>query len=310
MDRASPTVSQQGSDRIDAKVHIPVLLHEVLALLDPKPGELIIDATFGQGGHSEKILERIGEKGKLIVIDWDWHSLRYVPKVPNVMTLNENFACIAEVMKSLQIPRVDGLLLDLGLSSRQLEESGRGFSFKRAEPLLMTYDSFRTPMREVLRSMGEARLADVIRTLSGERYAREIARAIKKREKERPIRTSLELAEIIRSAVPTGYERGRIDPATRTFMAFRIFANKELENLEKVLKNLPRILRPGGRVAIISFHSGEDRLVKKYFQEYAREKKMKIITKKPIVPGEEEIKQNPRARSAKLRGVYMNEYLL
>lgn len=287
---------------VDAKVHVPVLLQEVLQLLDPKPGQFFVDGTFGQGGHSEKILERIGPKGKLLVVDWDWNALKFVSHAKNVIPVNDNFACLHDIIKSLSLEKADGLILDLGLSSVQLETSGRGFTFRKDEPLLMTYDPARYPVKDVIRDLSEGELADAIQRLSGEKYALSIAKTIKTYEKKHPIQTSRELAEIVRGAVLHGYERGRIHPATRTFMAFRILANRELENLEKILMNLQKIVKPGGRVAIISFHSLEDRMVKHYFQKYAQEGTVELINKKPIIAGREEIQRNPRARSAKLRG--------
>ena len=288
--------------QINGKVHVPVLLGEVLQMLDPKQGEFFIDATFGAGGHSEKILERIGNTGKLMIVDWDWHALQYASAGSNVISVNNNFALLPNVIRSLSLPQADGLLLDLGLSSEQLEVSRRGFSFQRAEPLFMTYDPAASPVGELLQSMSERELAAAIRELSGERYASVIAKTIKDRLENQLIETSFELAEIIRRAVGKGYEKGRIDPATRTFMALRMLANKELENLEKLLTGIPKILKPGGRVAIISFHSLEDRLVKQYFRDYANSGILELINKKPIVASREEIRKNPRARSAKLRG--------
>jgi 16S rRNA (cytosine1402-N4)-methyltransferase len=183
--------------------------------------------------------------------------------------------------------------------------SGRGFSFEKDEPLLMTYDDSRRPVYALLREMSEPALANIIYELGGERYSRRIAKAIKERGRKEAITTSGELAAIVRQALPKGYERGRIDPATRTFQALRIYTNGELENLQAVLGNLSNIIKPGGRVAVISFHSLEDRIVKQTFQNLSKEGKVEILTKKPVGPTPTEEMHNPRSRSAKIRVAIM-----
>ena len=213
-------------------------------------------------------------------------------------------------MREHDFEKADGLLVDLGFSSEQLEASGRGFSFgesSKNEPLLMTYDDSRTPVWRILREEGEESLANIIYEFGGERMSRQIAKAIKDRGRRQAIMTAGALADVVREALPGGgktrgaYEHGRIDPATRTFQAFRIYANGELENLKTLLNNLSEILKPGGRAAIISFHSVEDGIVKRAFQSLAKEGKIEIITKKPVEATREEIKENPRSRSAKIR---------
>lgn len=284
--------------------HDPVLLNEVIKLLDPKKGEFFIDGTFGSGGHSAAILEKVGSEGELLVVDWDEKNINKGKKIlpaKNVIWVNNNFARLPEILKIRKLPKADGLLLDLGFSSEQLGGSGRGFSFLQDEPLLMIYAEDGTPVSEILAGISEQDLADIIKTLGEERYAQSIGRAIVVRRKKKPILTSGDLAQIIKGAVPGNYEWGRIHPATRTFQALRIYANHELENLEAVLKNLSQVVRGGGRVAIISFHSLEDRLVKNYFRNLAKEGRAEILTKKPVTASPEELKQNPRSRSAKLR---------
>jgi 16S rRNA (cytosine1402-N4)-methyltransferase len=295
--------------------HTPVLLKEVLAHLDPRPGDFMIDGTVDGGGHAAAIMRMIIPGGTFLGVDWDEAMItrreaerkgggrggreRYV---------HGNYAELPEILKKEKLGKADGLLLDLGFSSEQLGSSGRGFSFSEAaanEPLLMTYDDSMESVAEILRRLGEAELANIIFTLGGERMSRRIAKAIVAREKEHRIVTCGELADVVRSAVPAGYERGRIDPATRTFQAFRIYANEELGNLEKILKTLGEIVKPGGRVAIISFHSLEDRTIKHSFRALAEEGITEILTKKPVTASEEEIKENPRSRSAKLRAVRM-----
>jgi len=284
-------------------MHLPVLLNEVIRFLDPKPGGFIIDGTVGGGGHAEEILKYLGDNGKLLGIDWDEDVIsrsglkNYGERV---MLICGNYADLPEIMKEKNLPQADGLLLDLGFSSEQLK-SGKGFSFLADEPLIMTYDLSRKPVREILKEIGESELTEIIRAFSEERFAGRIARAIKERECEKLIMTSGELAGIIRSAVPKNYERGRIDPATRTFQALRIYANDELGNLKKVLESIPKIVKPGGRIAIISFHSLEDRIVKNEFRKMAKEKIISTLTKKPVTATKEEILNNPRSRSAKLR---------
>ena len=267
--------------------HRPVLLKEVIEALDPKPGEFFIDGTAGAYGHAKAIEEKIAAKGRLLAIDWE--------------NTGENYADLAEILRNKNLGKADGLLLDLGFSSEQLS-NGRGFSFQKDEPLLMTYDSKQKPVKEILRNLSEEWLADTIKNYGEERYAKQIAAAIKEKiRKSGPIETTGQLAEIVKSATPKSYEHGRIHPATRTFQALRIYANHELENLEKALQDLPKILKTGGRVAIVSFHSLEDRIVKNYFRDYAKAGVMKVLTKKPITASAEEVATNPRSRSAKLR---------
>jgi len=283
--------------------HIPVLLKEVIEILDPKAGEAVIDGTAGDGGHAEKILERIGDSGKLLLIDWDKEN---ISKLENKMKLNKNTFCVAgnyaklpQIMAMNNFPKADGLLLDLGFSSEQLEMRNRGFSFRSDEPLIMTYGDESESLKDFLKRVNVAELAEIIRKFGEERYAERIAEAIM--ENLRKINTSRELAEVIKKSVPKFYEYGRIHPATRTFQALRIYLNGELENLEKVLDLLDRILNPGGRVVIISFHSLEDRIVKLNFNESAKKGRLRLLTKKPICPSEEEVIKNFRSRSAKLR---------
>lgn len=265
--------------------HIPVLLQECMKVLDPKPGEFMIDGTMGGGGHTRELEKRVGSTGQVLAIDWE--------------KTGENYAELSEILERRGLPKADGLLLDLGFSSEQLG-SGKGFSFSKDEPLLMTYSPDEKPVREILEEISERELAEIIKNFGEERFAKRIARSIKSRL---PITTTGKLAEAILAATPKSYERGRIHPATRTFMALRIYANRELANLERVIAELPRILRPGGRAAIISFHSLEDRIVKNRFRELAKADAAELLTKKPIRAGEEEVRANPRARSAKLRGI-------
>jgi len=294
--------------------HIPVLLKKVVEILDLKPGEFFIDGTLGSGGHSEVILKKMNT-GKFLGVDLDLESLNLTKKrltqvlkgkQIKLIFRNGNFTDLNTILKQEKLGKANGLLLDLGFSSIQLQ-SGKGFSFSgKPEPLLMTYSSKYTPVKELLRKMNQKELAWVLKIYGEEKYAKRIAKAIKERERKKPIETNLELAEIVKLAVPLSYRRRKIHPATKTFLALRIFANQELENLEKVLNNLPEILKPNGRVVVISFNSLEDRIVKNKFRQLAKEEKIKVITKKPIVPDPEEIKFNPRSRSAKLRAAIVS----
>jgi len=270
--------------------------------LNPQAGNFFIDGTFGCGGHTVELAKRVGPNGFVLAVDWDEASFQRAEissgLTKRIRTVVGNYADLPMILAKEKLGQADGLLLDLGLSSDQLEESGRGFSFQKNEPLLMTYSNASTPVSDLLRSISEGELAEIIKKYSDEKFAKRIAKAIKAHQ---PMTTSKQLADVIAAAVPKNYERGRIHPATRTFMAIRIYANQELENLERLLKQLPAIVKPGGRTAIISFHSAEDRIVKNYFRDYAKSKQMQIITKKLITATTEEQAANPRSRSAKLR---------
>jgi 16S rRNA (cytosine1402-N4)-methyltransferase len=294
-------------------IHKSVLLKEVLEMLAPQPGEFMIDGTLGGGGHAGEILHAIGD-GKLLVVDEDRKALQEFEEKnkdskAKIFIIQDNFANLPEILESRGLGKADGLLLDLGLSSDELEYSGRGFAFQKNEPLFMTISDRYTPVRTLLKTLREDELAQIIREYSDEKYARQIAQEIKKTLKQKNIDTTFELREAILRAVPKNYERGRIDPATRTFQALRVYANHEYKNIEKIFLDLNKILKPSARLAIITFHSGEDRLVKNLIRDAARAGALKLINKKVIEADEEEIKVNPRARSAKLRGAIMTEPL-
>lgn len=294
--------------------HRPVLLQEVIKYLNPKPGDFIVDGTIDGGGHGAEIFLQILPTGRLLGLDLDKVLLeRSREKISakckyqkskcknNLILIQGNYADLPEILKENKLPMADGLLLDLGFSSEQLESSGRGFSFLKDEPLLMTYDPSREPVKNLLKDVDAKTLAKIIFQFSGEKFAMRIAKAIKDYQKMKPIETTSDLRKIIAGAVPKTYERGRLDPATRTFQALRIWANDELGNLEKVLDNLRGILKIGARIVIISFHSLEDRIVKQKFRAMGKEGYLKILTKKPVLSSREEAASNPRSRSAKLR---------
>ncbi len=288
-------------------IHEPVLLKEVVGALDPKEGDLVIDGTAGAGGHAREILKRIGAAGKMFLIDWDPQTTSELEKemrnFSNVKVVNASYSEISDLADKSEIPEADGLLLDLGFSSDQLLR-GRGFSFQKnseSEPLLMTYSDRQIPLKDLLKKMTVKEIFGIIRDYGEERYARQIAEAI---YANRPIiNTSGDLSRIVSGAVPESYGQGRIHPATRTFQAFRIYANDELGNLRKILSDIPKIMKKGGRVAIISFHSLEDGIVKEEFRRLEKEGVGERINKKTIMAGLEEVARNPRARSAKLRAL-------
>jgi len=269
-----------------------------------EPGGIYVDGTVGLGGHSSEILRRSTPDGVLIGFEWHKESYEYAkgrlePFRGRYILVRENFAYMKEILEQMGKVPVDGILLDLGVSSFLFEGSGRGFSFKKEEPLDMRMDDrFSKTAKDLVNQLSPLQLEELIRSFGEERFAYRIARAICEARRKAPIRTSAELAQIIWRAVPARVRRGRIHPATRTFQALRMAVNRELENLKWFLDEAPEILRPGGRLVIISFHSLEDRIVKNAFRTDPR---LKVLTKKPVVPTSEEVARNPRARSAKLR---------
>jgi 16S rRNA (cytosine1402-N4)-methyltransferase len=287
--------------------HVPVLLKEAIDFLSVRRGGTYIDATVGLGGHSYEIAKRLGAPGRLIGLDKDPAALEIAgPRLrargvgdadwPAIELRQASFASLAEVRS----PIADGLLADIGVSSLQLNDAARGFSFQADGPLDMRMDprSERTA-EQVVNHLDERELADVIYEFGEERRSRRIARAI---VRSRPIRSTAHLADVISAAArPMNSEQRRIHPATRTFQALRIFVNRELDDLRALLDAAPRVMKPGGRVVVISFHSLEDRIVKDAFREAAKQGSMSLLTKKPLTATEEESDRNPRARSAKLR---------
>ncbi len=292
--------------------HVPVLLDAVLSYLNPAPGAIVVDCTVGSGGHSAAILSRIAPGGLLIGLDRDPDMLQLATQrldgLGNVRLCHADFADLRQVLDELGVDRVDGVLADLGISSDQLADPGRGFSFRLSGPLDMRMDPTAPgpTAAELVNKLPEPELARILKQYGEERYARRIAAAIVRARRRSRIETSEQLAEIVRAAVPAGYERGRIDPATRTFQALRIVVNRELDALCSLLEQLPYCLRPGGRAVLISFHSLEDRLVKRAF---ADRELWERLTKKPIRPSATEIATNPRARSAKLRAARLRKSL-
>jgi 16S rRNA (cytosine1402-N4)-methyltransferase len=283
-------------------VHRPVLLPETLARLDPRPGETWVDCTLGGAGHAAAIAERLLPDGRLIALDQDETMIeraRARLAAAPVTIVNANFDQLKDVLDELKIDRVDGALADLGFSSDQMDDPARGFSFQHDGPLDMRLDpAGRTTAADLVNTFAEAGLADLIFEYGEERHSRKIARRIVERRKTKPFATTADLADVVKQSVPWGPDTRRIHPATRTFQALRIAVNDELGALERLLATLPKVVRPGGRAGIISFHSLEDRRVKLAFRDRPE---WEPITKKPVEATDAEAAANPRARSAKLR---------
>jgi 16S rRNA (cytosine1402-N4)-methyltransferase len=288
--------------------HDPVLLNEVVQLLDPKPGQMFVDCTVGRAGHSSAIAARLGESGMLIGLDVDPRNLEYAKAALKtarctVRLFHANFAELEDVLAEASTPLVDGFLADLGISTNQLFDSSYGLSFAQDMSLDMRIDPrLTTTAADLVNSMREEDLANVLYELAQERHSRRIARNIARARASQPITTTERLADLVRQAIPP--RRGapeKIDPATRTFMALRMAVNQELENLDALLHQAPHHLKPGGRFGVIAFHSGEDRAVKQAFRSAEQTGQAKSLTKKPVTPTDDELTRNPRARSAKLR---------
>jgi 16S rRNA (cytosine1402-N4)-methyltransferase len=282
-------------------LHVPVLLQEVLTWLDPRPGGLYVDATVGTGGHAEAILERILPGGRLVGLDRDPEALAVARRRLErfgeaVQLVQANFADLHYVLRALGIARVQGVLMDLGVSGLQLAAPHRGFSFRLAGPLDMRMDpASPVTAADLVNRLSEKELAELLRRYGEEPFAPRIAREIVRR---RPLSTTQELREAILRAVPRRAWPRRVDVATRTFQALRIAVNRELEALEQALPQAAEVLDPGGRLVVISFHSLEDRIVKHTLR---RAKSLRVLTPKPIRPSPEEVRRNPHARSARLR---------
>lgn len=288
-------------------LHEVVMSKESLAFLNPQSGQVFVDCTLGMGGHAEEILEKISPKGRLIGIDRDEGSLGLAKKrleefSTNCSFVNDDFRNLDAVLNNLGIKKVDGMLFDLGVSSWQLDSLERGFSIKSDAPLDMRMDKHSyVSAYDLVNSLSEGEIDNILKTFGEERFHNRIAHLLVEARSRGPISTTRELSDIVLKAIPYRYQGRHIHPATLTFQAFRIAVNRELEALEMALDKAADLLKVGGRIGVISFHSLEDRIVKNSFKKFHREKKFKIITKKPIRPTAEEMRQNPRSRSAKLR---------
>ena len=289
--------------------HIPVMLDEVITHLDLKAGGLYVDGTLGLGGHALGILNRIGPRGRVIGIDRDGQSLteaghRLGAYAHQCFFIKEDFRNMDKVLDQLQITHVDGILLDLGISSFQLDDTERGFSLRLDGPLDMRMDQESyISAYDLINSLSERELSLILKDFGEERWHKRIAKLLVDERAKKPIDSTKVLSQLIMKAMPFAarHAQERIHPATRTFQAFRIAVNRELEALEIALDKCIHYLRPGGRLVVISFHSLEDRIVKHKMQEWERYQQIKTLTKKPLRPSLHETELNPRSRSARLR---------
>jgi len=300
--------SEDGREEL-REGHRGVLLHEIVRELVRSLSDTIVDATLGGANHALSLAQKLGARGTFIGFDADGEAIERARTAlsgvkPQVQLVHANFRHMEKHLKGLAVASVDAFLFDLGWSAHQLE-SGRGFSFRSDEPLLMTYDSHPDALaltaRTIVNEWGEESIADILFGWGEEKFSRRIARAIVARRKEKPIEIASDLAHIVEKAVPHYRMRGKIHPATKTFQALRIAVNDEMGALSEGLEAAKEFATSGARIATVTFHSIEDRLVKRTFQEWSREGWGTLAVKKPIKPSREEIKENPRARSAKLR---------
>ena len=303
--------------------HKPVLFREVLNYLQPKPGMVMVDCTLGGGGHSKAILEKILPGGKLLAFDQDLEAIAAARAVlrpcgeENYQIFHRNFRELDTVLGTTEYPQVDGILLDLGVSSYQLDQGERGFSYQHEAPLDMRMDQTQEQTAaELVNKATLEELTGIIQDYGEEKWAKRIALFITEERRHSPLKTTGQLVEIIKKAIPSSARREGPHPAKRTFQALRIAVNRELEILKPTLQDAIEVLKPGGRLAVITFHSLEDRLVKETFKEAAQgctcpkdfpicichqEPRIKLLTGKPVFPSREEVAENPRSRSAKLR---------
>jgi 16S rRNA (cytosine1402-N4)-methyltransferase len=293
-----------------AMIHKTVLLQEAIDGLDIKNGDIFVDGTLGGGGHSEEVAKRFGDSVVMIGIDLDPEAIsrasaRLSSLNSNVKYLQGSFRNIDTLLNSVGVTKVNKILLDIGLSSNQFEDSGRGFSFQKDEPLIMSFKKELKPedltAREIVNTWELENIATILSAYGEEQFSWKIAKAIVARREIKSIETTTDLVEIIKIATPKWYHHKKIHPATKTFQALRITVNDEIESLKDGVTNGFELLEKDGRLAVISFHSIEDRIVKNFYKEKVDEGVGKILTKKPIIPTETEIKVNPRSRSAKLR---------
>jgi 16S rRNA (cytosine1402-N4)-methyltransferase len=294
---------------MEENIHISVLHDESIDALDLSKKDIVIDGTLGGAGHSESICKELGEEGMLIAFDLDSQAIEKAREKLKKYTcrkelLEDNFKNARLHMERLGL-KVDGVLLDLGYSSNQLESGGRGISFQKDEPLLMTlkdnpgFNDLKA--YDIVNTWDEVDIANIIFRYGEERFSRRIAREIVETRSVKPIQTTFELVELVKKAIPRRFHPRRINPATKTFQAIRIAVNDELGSLELFIKEMPLYLAQNGRVAIITFHSLEDRIVKHMFRDLAEKGFGEVITRKPMLPTPEELDANPRSRSAKLR---------
>lgn len=291
------------------RLHKRAMLKEVIELLNIKQGDTIIDGTVGHGGHAEALLQSAGPKGTLIAFDWDADMLKVAKKrlqlIPGNKTfIQKNFREIPTWVQSNHPTGVEAILLDLGVNLAHFDDPTRGFSFSVDAPLDMRMD--RTTQETAAAWINRASEGEILRALKvygGERWAGPIAKRIIEKRKTTGMRTTQDLIDCVMKAIPASKREKRIHPATRTFQAIRIVVNRELDDLEKAIEEIANSLKPGGRMVVLSYHSGEDHAVKHAFKRLDQSKQFELITKKPLVPSSEEVRQNPNSRSAKLRAI-------
>ncbi len=310
MTDASPQFDPDDSGH--AAGHVPVLPDAVLTYLDPRPGQVLLDCTVGRGGHAAMLLPRLRPRGRIVGLDLDADNIAFtrrrleaaaVPDVPFDL-LHTNFAAARDVLDSLGLDGVNLLLADFGFASTQMDDPRRGFSFDADGPLDMRMDRSATlTAADLVNDLPQQELADLIYRYGEERRSRGIAAKIAAARRQRPINSTSALAQLVCAAYGGSGRRQRIHPATRTFMALRIAVNAELAGIEQLLADLPRLLRPGARAVMISFHSLEDRLVKHAYRQWSRQGLARVLTRKPVRADEREQQSNPRSRSAKLRAI-------
>ncbi len=286
--------------------HIPVLLNEVIEYLNPQPNQNFVDFTFGFGGHTQAILEKTKPNGRVLGIEWDKEKTNNKELITNnkerLKIVNDSYANLKNIVEKEKFGPINGILLDLGISSWEVDNSGRGFSFKRNEPLDMRYcASSVLTAQNIVNDWSKEEIERILREYGEERFAARISNEIVKLRKIEKILTTQELVRVLARAIPEKYKHGRTNFATRTFQALRLAVNDELGNLEKFLPQTRDLLADGGRLVVISFHSLEDRIVKNFFRLNAQNGHFLLLTKKPLQASFDEIAKNPRSRSAKLR---------
>lgn len=285
------------------QIHIPVMIKEVIELLNPVPDGFYVDATVGCGGHSMEILKKLGINGRLVGIDRDESAIEIASELLNderVILKRASFSLLGKILKELGIESIDGIIFDLGVSMLQLKDLSRGFSFYSEEKLDMRMDKTASLTAwDVVNKYSEKELERIFKEYGEELFSRKIAREIVRQRSKKTIDTCKELAELIKRIIP---RHGRLHPATQVFQAIRIEVNREIDELREGLLQAVELLKSGGRICVISYHSGEDRVVKNFFKEEERKGTLRILTKKPLLPSLEEVSKNPSARSARLRG--------
>jgi len=294
---------------VEEKLHIPVMLHEVIDYLDPAPGQIIVDATLGTGGHSLEILKKIIPGGRLIGIDRDEDSLaicrqRFSEFSGSYELVHANFVDLDQILEKLGIDKIDGIIFDLGISTYQLKDIERGFSFQQEGPLDMRMDkSSYISAYDLVNNLNENEISHLLWSFGQERWHNRIAHLVVEERRNQPISTTRQLADLVMRAIPYRYRKGyyRIHPATRTFQAVRIAVNRELEILESSVKKAVAILRKKAKICVISFHSLEDRVIKHTFRALKADGLVDIITAKPMTPADSEVAANPSSRSSKFR---------